>query len=246
MNPTRLIPWLAARLGLVVLKHNHPTVRFHELPPASGFAYAVLRAFADPRGRRFIQVGANDGSREDPLQMPIRQLGWTGTLIEPRAVFCAQLRRRYANRPDLRIVQAAIAEAQGAQTLYFLDPTTPRLPDFAAGLATLDRQRLETACRDLGLDAGQIREETITTLGWADLEPATHLDATEILVLDTEGHDAVLLSQWPWSRSRPAVVHFEHACLGPDAHHAVLDDLRGRGYQIVIEGGDTTAFLPAT
>lgn len=245
MKLARLVGRLATSLGVVVVKKDHPSLRYLTLPPYSGFIYAVQRAFSDLTGRRFIQVGANDGRREDPLHQLIRQLGWTGTLIEPRGIFCAQLRRLYGDRPDLRIVPAAIAETCTQRTLYHLSTEAAHLPDFAAGLATLDRQRIVTACRDLGIDPGLIREETIEALRWRDLEPATNLAATEILVLDTEGYDAVLLRLWPWSQCRPAVVHFEHACLSGSEYQATLYELRECGYEIVTDGADTTAFLPS-
>ena len=246
MNPLRMIAGLAARLRLVVIKTNHPSFRYLGLAPNSGFTYALHRTFPSLVGRRFIQVGANDGRLEDPLNQPIRQFGWTGTLIEPRGVFSAKLARLHAGQPGIRIVPAAIAEQRGHRKLFYIAPETPHLPDFAAGLATLDRTRIETACRDLGIASEQIREETVDAIRWQDLEPATPLAATEILVLDTEGYDTVLLRLWPWSTCRPAVVHFEHACVSPAEHQAMLGDLRGRGYEIVTDGGDTTAYISST
>lgn len=245
MRFSQYLNQFAALIGLRVFRRNHPALRYAALLPNHGLAYALHRAFDDLRGLRFIQVGANDGQMSDPIAPLIKSFHWQGALIEPRPRFAGQLRRLHGHNAALRIVQAAIAAQRGRQILYYLDASAPGLPEFANGLATLERTRIETACRDLQLPADRIREETIETLRWQDLEPDTLLAETDVLVTDVEGMDIPLLRLWDWTRALPGVVHFEHSCAPREDYHAFLEELCTRGYEIVTEGGDTTAFRPA-
>lgn len=244
LNPIRSLKFLLARLGLLICKKDHPAARYFQLRPVSGLNYALLRSFASLDRLRFIQVGANDGSRQDPIVGLIRDFKWSGILVEPREPFIQSLKIRYANNPDIRTVHAAITADCSRSTLYYIDPAISGLPDWTPGLATLDRNRIQSACRDLGLGLEAVLEETVPCLTWNKLLHDSGTEQTDVLVLDTEGFDVPLLNLWDWENQRPRVVHFEHACTTPDKYHDLQERLHRYGYESVSEGPDTTFFLP--
>lgn len=235
---------LRDRLGLVVLKANHPGIRFLDVPPAAPFVFALHQAFPSLSGRTFLQVGSNDGQRNDPLVPFVRRFEWRGTLVEPRQEFAEVLRSRYAGSGNVTVVQAAVADEQGEAELYFIDPNLPGLPDWAGGLGTLDRSRIRQACTELALPEHAVRTERIRCLTWATLPAEPPPETVEILVIDTEGHDLPLLESWPWERARPRVIHFEHACAAPERHFRMIGRLQELRYECVIGAVDTSAYLP--
>ncbi|MCF3648693.1 FkbM family methyltransferase [Synoicihabitans lomoniglobus] len=202
------------------------------------------RAFRDLHGLRFLQIGANDGQRNDPIFSFIRAFGWHGTLVEPNLDFVVKLESLHRRAPRIRIVPAAIAEGRATRPFYRIDASIPGLPNFAQGLATLDYNRILTACRDLGLSDSGIVQDMIDVIVWSDLDPESRLAETEVLVIDAEGYDLTLLRLWDWQRVRPPIVHFEHACADPAEYRHFLGELSGYGYDYVVEGDNTTAFLP--
>lgn len=244
MKASQLLRQSFARFGLLLQKTDHPAARYFHLLPDSGLAYGLHRAFDHLEGLNFLQVGANDGQRADPLLPLIEKFHWSGTLVEPRPVFVAALQHRHAHNPKLLIVQAAIAETSAERSIYYIRPEQPGLPDWAHGLATLDAERIATACRELGLPSSAIGEEKIRAMPWDALAPATALDAVAVLVIDTEGYDIPLLKLWNWQKWHPRVIHFEHACASAEEHFAILQQARQHGYEAVTERGDTTLFLP--
>lgn len=246
MKARHLLQKSLSRLGLLIYRNNHPAARYFNLRPSSGLTYALHRAFKNLRGLHFIQIGANDGERCDPLLPLIQRFSWTGTLVEPRHVFMKTLKQRYSENTGIRLVQGAIAQERSSRNIYFINPEISDLPDWTLGLATLNRERIETACRELNLPDNAICEETVRCLTWEDLEPETALDATDLLVIDVEGFDIDLLNLWNWEKRRPRVVHFEHGCSHPEAYVSFLHKIRPYGYEMVTEGVDTTLFFPHT
>src|SRR5262245_48292496 len=78
-------------------------------------AYEFFDAFS--KGRRgqvtFIQIGANDGLRNDPIREFIVRDAWTGVLVEPLPDVFDLLKKNYSGRAAARLefVNAAISSA---------------------------------------------------------------------------------------------------------------------------------------
>lgn len=242
MNP--LIQKSLAQLGLRLYKTNHPNLRYMDLSPDCGLNYALHQSFQNLDELQFIQVGANDGKRCDPLFSFIRDYGWKGTMIEPRKIFFQALQKLHGNNPAIRLVQAAITESHSDRSLYFINPNQEGLPDWSLGLASLGKERLEKACSELGLNNESIHEEIIRCLPWEGLQPDTNLGLTDVLVLDAEGYDIPLLNLWNWDEFCPAVIHFEHACCPVQDYFDFLKKAHLLDYEMVTHGVDTTLFRP--
>src|SRR5262249_35234617 len=63
----------------------------------------------------FVQVGANDGVRSDPLRSLVLEHRLAGLLIEPLPDQYARLRENYAGQPQLRFENCAVAEHDGTR-----------------------------------------------------------------------------------------------------------------------------------
>ncbi len=161
----------------------------------------------------FAEIGANDGHSHDPLH-PIPP-GWTGVMVEPQPAVFARLRETVGDRPGIRFVNAAVAAKKG--TVPFFAPED----DTLGSLAEIE-------------GAERVEVEAIT---FADLG----LDRLDLLLIDTEGHDWVVLQQVDL---RPRLIVYEHYHLGPADRQAARDHLTGRGYELLEEGLDTLALRP--
>src|SRR5262245_57869066 len=86
-------------------------------------AYMVLDQFSRSLGREvsFIQVGASDGLRRDPIREFIVRDNWTGVMIEPLPRVFALLKANYAHlraRRDLVFENAAISSTDSTLAFY--------------------------------------------------------------------------------------------------------------------------------
>ncbi|PAW68622.1 MAG: hypothetical protein B9S34_01820 [Opitutia bacterium Tous-C1TDCM] len=234
---------LLARTGIRAVAAENIAARYLDHPPRSMFDVILLRCFADLQGLRFIQIGANDGQRYDPLAAFIARHGWQGVMLEPMPAYFAALQNRYGAQPGLTLLPAALDATQGTRAIYHLADCTG-LPDWTHGLASLDRGRLEAAARELGLPDSAIASRQIATVTWDEVRLRLGPGGCDLLVLDTEGFDLPLLRSAGLGDFSPRVVHFEHACAPESEQAAMHRELRRLGYEIATEGPDTTAWRP--
>ena len=43
----------------------------------------------------FVQIGANDGEMDDPINKYVNSCGWSGIMVEPDFYYFQQLRNKY-------------------------------------------------------------------------------------------------------------------------------------------------------
>lgn len=239
-----LIQQLARLAGLTIVSRRHVSLPYLEHPPRNAFDQVLLRCHASLHGLNFVQVGANDGERADPIARYLAPCAWSGLMFEPLTVNFSALERRHGANTRLRLCQRAIDTVAGLRPLYDLDRSShPQLPDWANGLASFNRDRVLQAARELGLDESALVAEQITTVTWDDVWRDFGPQRCDLLVLDTEGYDLTLLRAARLDKHRPRIIHFEHACSTPADRLAFYGDLLELGYEIVTDGPDTTAWL---
>lgn len=238
---------LLRRLGFVVARTSHRGARYLDHPPTSAFQDVLLRLFPDLHGLRFVQIGANDGRRADPLQPFIDRHAWTGLMIEPLAENFAALQRHRGANPRLRLRHAAVDVTAGKRLIYDLSPAvTARLPDWAGGLGSFSRTRLEQVTRELQLPDTAIVAEEVDTITWDEVWREAGAATCDLLVLDTEGYDITLLRASGLTMHRPRLILFEHACHTLPERLEFYRELLELGYELATCKGDTVAALPPT
>jgi FkbM family methyltransferase len=240
----RLVKHLLHRIGLVVVRRDHTGVRYLETPPAGPFEEVLLRLFPSLHGLNFIQVGANDGRRADPIAAYVARFDWGGLMLEPLPAMFAALRRNRGESPRLTFLNAALDERTGSRSIFQLRPDLTGLPDWAWGLASFDRERVGTAAKELGLAADAVETLSVATVTWDEVWQKFGHPVCDVLVIDTEGYDIALLRWLDLARRRPRVIHFEHACVNGAERLAFYGHLLEHGYEIATSGPDTIAYLP--
>lgn len=237
---------LFKRAGFTVVRRSHPGARYLDHIPLNAFDSVLLREFTSLRGLRFIQVGANDGRRADPIHDLVIRHSWTGLLLEPLPANFRELRKTYAGRPGLTLLNAALDDKTGTRPIFSLAPSlVGRVPDWAWGLSSFDAARVRQAASELGLGSDAVVSEPIATVTWTEVWSRMPDGKCDLLVLDTEGFDVALLRTADLGQHRPRVIHFEHACVSSAERVAFYCELLDLGYELATDGPDTTALLRA-
>ena len=242
MTPTAMLKKVLRRMGVVAVRSHHSSVRYVDDPPSGMLDVVLLRSFPSLDGLRFMQIGANDGVRADPIRQKVLDHGWTGMLVEPLATHFEQLRRNYEGSRGLDFVNAAVDSTAGTRTIHALRPGC-RAPDWANGLATFDLARISAVARDLGLGDGDILHQEVATVTWAALLERFGSRPCDVLVVDAEGHDLTLLRAAPLVRWRPRVIQFENPSTNLEERLPFYGELLGLGYEIASEGQDMIAWM---
>lgn len=235
---------IAGLAGLRVVSAGNAGVRYLDYPPRGPFDEVLLRVFPSLQGLNFIQVGCNDGIRADPIRRYVQACGWRGLMIEPLPGFFEQLRRNYEGNGNLVFLNAAVAKEAGELPIYQIQPALAGLPDWARGLASLDKARVLKAAGELGLAQDAVVAEKVRTVAWADVLAKFGARPCDLLVVDVEGHDIEILRLAGLGRLRPRVIQFEHACSEKAAVISFYSELIALGYEIATSGQDTVCHLP--
>jgi len=192
-----------------------------------------------PRGFKFVQIGAHDGVRIDDLYRFVTSHLCSGIVVEPLPDAFERLRANYADYPRILPINKAIHEVADYLQLYRVTPAAlARYAGWASGIASFDRDHLlRHGIAPEDLTAVSVRCTPLMKL----LEETTMLDA-DLLQIDTEGYDAAILRMIDYSRFRPRLIKYEHKSLSADERAETVVRLQKYGFRTVMEGPDMTAW----
>jgi FkbM family methyltransferase len=191
--------------------------------------------------RSFLQVGANDGYLSDPLNLAIFRHKLTGTFVEPQSNYYRELQRTYRNFPGMLFLQYAIAESSGVMNMYTLDCSGGRLPGWAHGVGTLSHEQIRKFGDQIENIETYIRHDPVQCITVAELlDRALHRDP-DILVVDAEGFDHVILSQFDFPRLATKLVIYETESMDRADADDLARKLEAGGFAIFEAEQDTIA-----
>jgi FkbM family methyltransferase len=176
----------------------------------------------------YLIVGANDGTRGDPLYKHTSHPKWRGTLFEPLPVPFEGLKASYADRPRATLRnQAVVADTPGGTRKFYNVPFSSTNSSFrrdvivkhkvAPGFERVEEQMVEVDVACVALD---------------ELIAEPDFRAPDVLLTDTEGYDHSLFQVW-WARGwRPPFVEVEVIHLADAEKAAIRESLDAAGYEI--------------
>jgi FkbM family methyltransferase len=190
----------------------------------------AIGKFSDP-GLTFVQAGANDGVLHDPVHSLVDQHGWRGVLVEPQPWIFEELVQNYSGVDGLSFENAAIGAIDGTMPLYYVTPRDGE-PDFLKGLATFNKNVLESHSWAASDIAERVEEIHVPTLRLASLLERHEITMLDLFVSDTEGYDYEILKQIDFRASwAPRFIIFEAKHLDKATLREAKRRLRRSGYR---------------
>jgi FkbM family methyltransferase len=181
----------------------------------------------------FVQIGANDGSSDDPINKYIKRYEWRGVLLEPQAAQFEKLEREYQDQPQLSLVNAALAISDGELCMYTIKGSNGLL-------ATFDKDKLKASVKH-PRDIVELRVRGISVPTLLKQCSVSHID---LLVVDTEGFDYQVVKMFLESlEDLPKAIRYEHLLLSDEDRRACVQLLQQNGYQMLRDGIDTIAIF---
>lgn len=202
----------------------------------------LLRAFAAAYEKPFfVEIGANDGDQHDHLRELILAHSWAGAMVEPVPYVFERLRANYRGHDQLILVNAAISDRDGPMPFYHLAEAgaEAQLPDWYHGIGSFSRDAVISHDRVIPGIEDLVVETTVPSLSFDSLCEKHGIERVDLLVVDTEGHDAEILASIDLARWLPAMIVYEHYHLDPPARGRARAGLERLGYATIEEGFDT-------
>jgi FkbM family methyltransferase len=223
---------LLAEFGLAYVRmRDAARIRIIEVLPL------IVRDYMQKKGASgifFVQIGANDGVRWDPVR-PMIGKGWSGLLVEPHPEIFQKLKANYASYPDFLFECAAITETDGETTLCCPVGTSNN-----TAASSMDGNAVAT-----NLTAGaSIKRIKVKAMTLPTLFETHHVKQMDLFLVDTEGFDGpILLQLLEKTKMRPPIIQFEHVLMNQIEYGIYCDMLTREGYALLPVAGDTIAVL---
>lgn len=208
--------------------------------------HSVIRKnFCDQEKIFLIQVGANDGSDENFMEDPVRDLirddeRFFSVLIEPQKTEFAKLKKNYSNQKNrISFLNVAISRSDGPIKLYKnIDPRG------TSGHSTLLLRQNDSYTLFDENHYELVDGITVSTL------MQSYDSSVDVLVIDTEGFDMEIINQFIDQKIHPKIIYFEKPHPNPDDDRLnqvkcgfeeldnLLDRLEKKGYNNNILSGN--------
>lgn len=177
---------------------------------------------------RYLIVGANDGTRGDPLYHHTGRPNWRGTLFEPLPVPFQGLTKSYAGRAGATLRnQAVVADAPGGTRKFFNVPFSSTNSSFRRDVIV--KHAIVPGFEDVEKRMVEIDVDCVA-VGELAAEPG--FAPPDVLLTDTEGYDFTLFGAW-WALGwRPYFVEVEVIHLAEAERTAIRDALNAANYEL--------------
>lgn len=195
--------------------------------------FEILRRSQNPPC--IVQVGASDGSLNDPLADFLTTLECQAVLVEPLPEVFRQLNERHASRPGIVCRQVAIDRVDGKRPLYTI---TEDCPYTAGQLTSFSRDHLLKN----GVKPCHVKTIEVPTMPLSQILSDAGIERVDLLQVDTEGFDDVIVRMALELPTSPQFINFEHLHLAKEAEENLHRDLRIGGYSWVKSDWDTLAW----
>lgn len=190
----------------------------------------------------FVQIGANDGVRGDPVREHVLKHNWSGLLVEPVPHVFGRLKHNYVGQAGLSFANVAVSHNNGSATMLAPLELPDGAPNPLSHLSTFDSRviRKHKWAKDIGKLMQPTEVQTVTLPTLFEEFSVEHIDG---LFVDTEGHDKTILDQLDLSAVRPHFVLYEHGHLPANDQADLADRFTSAGYGLTTMRRDTFADL---
>lgn len=193
----------------------------------------------------FVQIGANNGMRYDPIHglLAREKDKVAGICIEPVGEYFRELQDTYKHFPKIKLIRAAIHNSQTEAIVYKADNSSNGVEERLKGMASFDKTNFT---KD-GIPDSMIVAEKVPCLSFSNLISRENIKKLHLLQIDAEGYDLEIIRSINFQSIKPRIINFEHRWeygLQPQEEiFSVLKILVDNGYQIVLNGNDALAYL---
>lgn len=229
--PDRVVEAVRLQLNLQLLLRL-PADLYEAIPDSlkDGLAH-VLQQHRRQGDLFFVQIGANDGVRNDPIHKYVMRDRWEGVVVEPApSIFADLIANRRRNR-KIGFENVAIAEQSGSQSFYSLRSSATDGPGRDNRGGSLCREAVRGGPGSLAEVDDLIVEEKVRTISYSHLMEKYGEPRVNLLHIDTQGWDARILQSIDFERHGPQSIFCEY--LNESERVACSDLLRSTGYQLI-------------
>ena len=182
-----------------------------------------------------IQIGANDGKSDDFLRTSIN-IDTNLLLVEPIKSAFEQLKKNYSGFKNVRFVNKAIDIKSGKRDIFSVNP---KYYDFykkkyqtedvnwLTVLASFHKNHLEYH----GIKSSHIQSNQIDCINFKELIDQYNFDSLDLLVVDTEGYDEILITNFIQNTNIRPLIILEWIHIKKNKAEELIELLKSNNYK---------------
>jgi FkbM family methyltransferase len=193
----------------------------------------------------FVQIGANDGIKGDPLYLYAKKYKWKGVLVEPVPFLFKKLKQNYEGRKGIFLENIAIAEKGGHKPFYHLKEECKKenLPLWHDEIGSFIKGNVIKHSANISNLEKYLIVSRVECRTFLYLLKKYNLKKIDLLQIDTEGYDYQILKTFPFNILKPKLIIFEDRHLNENQKQKAKQLLISQGYRLTQLPGDCLAYL---
>lgn len=228
-------------LGYKLLPKNYIKNRRY----ISKFSYLnlekIISALAEKKViNSLIQIGANDGLKEDPLVNIIKKFKLESLLLEPIKKYFLSLQNNYSNYENVKLENSALSINN---EIHFLYKVNPEYFSKYGTLTDVISSFYEDHLIKHGINKKHIIKEKVSQIGFNELLKKYSIEKFDLLIIDTEGYDCHIVNDFflKIKKIRPIVI-FEWSHIKNNELENTLNSLMNNNYSFFPVENDIFCF----
>ena len=167
----------------------------------------LKKIFDNQKIKCLIQIGANDGSRFDELNIFIKKYKIKSILVEPINEYFEDLKKNYKNFENVYFENSAITVGTKEKEIYAVNNKNLNdYDDHIKGISSFDKNHLIKH----GVKSNHILKKKINCISILNLLKKYNISDLDILFIDAEGYDGDILIDFFNSSNQEPILIFEY------------------------------------
>ena len=167
----------------------------------------LKKIFDNQKIKCLIQIGANDGSRFDELNIFIKKYKIKSILVEPINEYFEDLKKNYKNLENVYFENSAITVGTKEKEIYAVNyKNLNDYDDHIKGISSFNKNHLIKH----GVKSNHILKKKINCISILNLLKKYNISNLDILFIDAEGYDGDILIDFFSSSTQEPILIFEY------------------------------------
>jgi FkbM family methyltransferase len=192
----------------------------------------LLQKYVDiKKNFTFLQIGSNDGFRDDPLNYFVKNCECTGVLVEPVLYLFNRLKQTYSDKKNLFFENVAVSDINSTKEFYCMkENNDPKLPKWYNGLSSFKLDVILKHKASIPRIEEHIVKIQVPTATVSHLLTKYNFNSIDIIHIDAEGYDFEIIKTIDFDKIHPDILQFEHKHLSKNDFNECLKHLNKYDY----------------
>jgi len=196
----------------------------------------------------FLQIGSNDGQKNDPMWPLIKKYSLPGILVEPFEEnfkkLCLNYTTQSAGLDNLNFEQVGISDKEEILNFFYITDIEKTEPDWYDQIGSFDKATFFSNIEVVPSLLNRVGIKKIECTTVDQILTKNNFTKIDLIHIDAEGYDYKIIKSINFKKWKPKVLLFETDWMTLYETKDLTKFLTKEGYNLYYQGIDCIAFKP--